>query len=206
MTLQGTLSKMKKPIIALDLDDVVVDHYETLVAFHNSRYGTNHTLADYISDHWSLVWGTDHEETERRAEAFQQLGIGGRTIKRGALEGIAELRKHFDLVIVSVRRKTMVEPTLQWVDEQFPGVFKAVRFVHLWEEPSSPSKAEICRELGADYLVDDSPKHCELAAEAGLRAVLFGNYAWNQVAELPVRVTRCADWPAVREYFDGQTD
>lgn len=193
---------MPKQLIAIDLDDVIVNHYETVVEFHNSRYGTNHTLKDYISDHWGEVWGTDHAETERRATEFAALGVVGRLIKAGATEAIHALSKNYDLAIVTVRRKVNVEPTLAWVDQNFPGVFRTVRFVPIWEEENCPSKADVCKEIGASYLIDDSSKHCRLAAEAGIHAVLFGDFAWNQVDVLPEGVTRCNDWPAVLEYFN----
>jgi 5'(3')-deoxyribonucleotidase len=195
---------MKRPLIAVDIDDVLVDHYEALLAFHNARYGTTHTLQDYVTDHWSVVWGTDHAETERRAKEFAALGVAGRAVKAGALRGVQELRKHYDLGVVTVRRKINVEPTMEWLDIVFPDTFREVRFVPIWEESDAPSKAQICQQLGASYLIDDSLKHCELAAAAGVHAVLFGNFPWNQGAVLPAGVTRCKDWAAVLEYFAAQ--
>jgi uncharacterized HAD superfamily protein len=194
----------KKPIIAVDIDDVLVDHYEALVTFHNETYGTSLTIHDYISDHWHEVWGTTPEETELRAQAFAALGVKDRVIKQGVAEALVQLSRKYDLVIVTARRKVNVDQTLEWIDERFPHVFKEVRFVPIWDEDSTLTKAEICREVGATYLIDDSLKHCRLAAEAGITAILFGDYGWNQASELPEGVTRCKDWVAVLEYFDGR--
>jgi len=193
---------MSRQLIAVDIDDVLVDHYEAVLEFHNSRYGTNHKLADYVTDHWSKVWGLDEKETERRAREFAALGVAGRAIKKGAADGVRALHRDYDLAIVTVRRKVNVEPTLAWAEAEFPGVFKEIRFVPIWEEAGAPSKAEVCKEIGADYLIDDSLKHCELAAAAGIHAVLFGNFPWNQADKLPAGVTRCKNWPAVVEYFE----
>lgn len=192
---------MARQTIAVDIDDVLVDHYEALVEFHNGKYGTAHTVDDYISDHWSLVWGTDKEETERRAREFAELGVANRKLKAGARDALQALHQRYDLAIVTVRRKVNVEPTLAWVADELPGLFKDVRFVPIWEDANTPTKAAICQELGADYLIDDSLKHCTIAAEVGLHAVLFGNYAWNRADALPANVTRCHDWAAVAEYF-----
>jgi hypothetical protein len=42
------------------------------------------------------------------------------------------------------------------------------------------------------------------AAGAGIRALLFGEYAWNASDEvLPQGVDRAKDWPAVAEYFQS---
>jgi hypothetical protein len=60
------------------------------------------------------------------------------------------------------------------------------------------TKAELCREIGAEYLIDDQIKHCAGAARAGLKAVLFGR---SPGAALPAGVTRAAHWDEVAEYF-----
>ena len=52
-------------------------------------------------------------------------------------------------------------------------------------------------------MIDDQPKHCLSAAECGVEALLFGNYRWNQLADLPDRVTRVQDWEEVERYFGG---
>ncbi|HLA48993.1 MAG TPA: hypothetical protein VJY84_00415, partial [Candidatus Saccharimonadales bacterium] len=66
-------------------------------------------------------------------------------------------------------------------------------------------KAEVCREIGADYLVDDQPKHCLAAADAGITALLFGDYKWTRVNNLPKNVIKVRNWPAVLEYFNAKS-
>ena len=95
-----------------------------------------------------------------------------------------------------------VEPTYEWVKKYFPGVFEGVHFVPIWETNNKVTKAEICQQIGADYLIDDLPRHCNLAAEVGIKALLFGDYSWNRNEEITEGVTRVKDWPAVVEYFD----
>lgn len=195
---------MSRSTIAIDMDDVIVDHYEEVVKFHNERYGTAHTLTDYTTDHWSQVWGTNHEETERRAREFASIGVHGRKIKPGAIPAIRTLHGSYDLVIVTVRRKVNVKPTTEWLAKYFPDIFKEVHFLPIWEEDTKQTKADICRELGADYLIDDSLKHCTIAAESGLPVLLFGNYPWNQSKKLPANMQRVRGWKAVLEYFNAQ--
>ncbi|MGH7240930.1 MAG: hypothetical protein ACREGB_01390, partial [Candidatus Saccharimonadales bacterium] len=66
------------------------------------------------------------------------------------------------------------------------------------------TKDQLLTELGADYLIDDQPKHCFAAAAAGITSVLYGDYAWSRgVGTLPEGVVRAANWSEVQEYFDG---
>ena len=63
------------------------------------------------------------------------------------------------------------------------------------------TKAEICAEIGADYLVDDQPKHCLAAAKAGIKTILFGDYKWNRDTKLMPNMVRAKNWQEVLEYF-----
>jgi hypothetical protein len=63
------------------------------------------------------------------------------------------------------------------------------------------TKGQICKKLGASYLIDDNVGHCEKAIEEGVSAVLFGEYGWH--GDAPDKLVRCKDWPAVLEYFDS---
>jgi hypothetical protein len=94
----------------------------------------------------------------------------------------------------------------------FPGIFNGdIHYVGIWGSGAHilnklrQTKAELCRELDIDYLIDDQLKHCIGVAEIGIRALLFGDYSWNQVNQLPKMVTRVKDWAAVLEYFNEQS-
>ena len=66
------------------------------------------------------------------------------------------------------------------------------------------TKADIVKQIGADYLIDDQPKHCFAAAEAGITSLLFGDYRWNRNVKLPEGVVKVRTWHEVLEYFDGR--
>lgn len=188
--------------IAVDIDEVLARHNHTLALFHNQRYGTRHTENDYITDHWSRVWQVSHEETERRvAEFHDSEAYASLEAVSGARDALEELRQRYNLVVVTVRRRRSVNLTEKWVEKHFPGIFRNIRFVHIWEDENTKTKADICQELGASWLIDDSIKHSIAMAQSGGNAILFGNYVWNQADLLPVGVERIENWPAVVEYF-----
>lgn len=194
----------KKLTIAVDVDDVLAQHYEALVDFYNQRYDAQLTFDDYISDHWSDVWNLSQEETQERAEVFAASNLHETfLLKDFAQEAIQKLEKQYNLVVITARRKQNVDVTHQWLAKHFPNTFGHVRFLPIWDTNTTETKASIAHELDASFLIDDSLKHCTLAAEAGMKAILFGDYPWNQAETLPFGVTRCKDWMAVLEYFDG---
>lgn len=192
----------KRQIIAVDVDDVLAHHAEVLIEWGNKRYGTSYTIEDY-TDHWSEIWSLTHDETEEMAALFHQGGYHREfQPRKDALEVLAELKKSYDLVIVTARRKSILDASRDWLDEHYPNIFNDVRFVPIWEEDRTATKAAICSEVGASYLIDDMPKHCNIAAENGIECLLFGNYIWNRNEKIHPNIQRVKDWQEVRHFFD----
>jgi 5'(3')-deoxyribonucleotidase len=200
---------MNKPIIAVDIDDVLAANADGFTAYSNQKWGTSLSPSDY-QEHWSEMWGLDHNETDRRAVEFHASGVIG-TYEHypDALHALRQLIKSYDLIIITSRRVSVMNETLDWLDRYFHDLFTAVHFAGIYDTGRlddgrfAKTKLDVVQAQKVNYLIDDQIKHCTAVAEAGVNAVLFGDYPWNQVNVLPNRVTRCKDWAAVLEYFDG---
>lgn len=194
---------MSRPVIAVDIDEVLARHNFALAAWHNERFGTTHTEHDYFTEYWSRIWHTDEEETERRAAAFQSHGIyRDLPVVEGSYAGLKRLSQTYDLVVVTVRRQSVIDATHLWLQGNFPSLFKDIRFIHFWDKGVATSKAEVAAEMGASYLIDDSLKHCTLAAQEGIEALLFGDYTWNKAETLPRGIHRVKGWSEIMEHFN----
>jgi len=201
-------SSRTKPIIAVDIDDVIAAHAQAFVDYSNQKFGTHLTIDDY-QDHWGEIWKTDHTVTQPRALEYHTSGyMAGYGIIEGAHEALRQLKDRYKLVVITSRRKSVDQLTLDWIDEYYPDTFDSIVFAGFFDNPTKDSlnmtKAELVKQAGADFLIDDQLKHCAAAAKAGIRALLFGDYAWNQAAELPVGVTRVENWGRVIEYFNKE--
>jgi len=196
--------------IAVDIDDVLAANAEGFTAYSNKTWGHTLTSDDYTEE-WAVVWGVSLEEAKRRTEAFHLAGVVGEYRHfPSALPVLRHLRKDFDLIVVTSRRSVLKPETDVWLERYFPGIFKAIHFAGIWDgehhmaQALKQNKAGLCKELGAQYLIDDQLKHCVGAVECGMGALLFGDYRWNQLDKpLPAGITRTADWLAVQEYFDA---
>src|SRR5579862_2110664 len=203
-----------KPIIAIDIDDVLADEAEGVQRFVQQEYGHTHKADDdlfegpyntYWEDRWQLQQGLSREEAENRFEAFLASPIkDDLKVVEGALKAIQELKRNYELVVVTSRYGRQLQTTQPWLEKHFPETFKRLEFVALWNKDKSATKATIAKEIGADYLVDDNADHCALAAEEGITALLFGEQGWNRnVLEAP-GIIRVKNWEEVLEYFNGR--
>jgi uncharacterized HAD superfamily protein len=206
---------MRRQIIAVDLDDVLSATAEGFAMYINERWGGDHRADNYLEE-WAVFWGVSLEEALKRSEEYHASdAVAQYRHDERASSVLRELHLRYDMVVVTSRRSALKQHTDVWLEKHFPGLFKEVRYAGIWDVSHNTdqevqlrlnqTKAEICREIGADYLIDDHPKHCIGAAEAGLKAVLFGEYTWNQVPKLPAGVTRACNWDEVKEYFDAES-
>jgi 5'(3')-deoxyribonucleotidase len=201
---------MSKPIIAVDIDDVLAAEAAFIVAYSNKHWHHRLDIDDY-QEFWEEMWGVDHDEAERRSLELHQPGIEGSYEPLDhAQEVLEHLSERFTLVVVTSRRELVRQETLDWLERNMGSYFSEIIFSGIWDSGNvgahKLTKTEILQSVGAAYLIDDQLKHCAAAAEAGITAVLFGNYPWNQTQSLPSGVYRCDSWQAVQEYFDGRKD
>jgi 5'(3')-deoxyribonucleotidase len=201
-----------RPTIAADLDDVVSNERHAVMHFANELHGLGLTEADFAVEgpYWSY-WEhvLKRHVSEDKADQFNDLYKEAEVWRRhepqaGAIEALGTLRESHDLAIVTSRGDLKGKATFEWLEQHFPDVFRKVEFVQLWGQRGDVTKAVICQALGAEWLIDDNPGHCALAAEAGVQGLLFGEYGWNRNVEIPKGVTRVRNWQEVLEYFDGE--
>lgn len=198
-----------KPIIAVDIDEVLADGAEVFVQFSNEQWGTNLSVDDY-QEHWAAMWQVDNVEVERRSEIWHQAGmLYGHGTKLDSERVLRSLKDRFELVITTSRRLSQKDGTLEWIAKNYSDIFSEVHFAGIFDgglkdlRVYEHTKADLYREIGAAYTIDDQVKHCFAAAEDGVHALLFGDYNWNKVGgTLPANVVRCSDWAAVKSYFD----
>jgi FMN phosphatase YigB (HAD superfamily) len=154
------------------------------------------------------MWDVDIAEVERRATELHRPGLPtSYRLLDGAVSALQALKERYELVILTSRRNVVKDETLAWLNDVFADVFSEVHFTGFWDTISEDShlmtKGELAKQIGADYLIDDQAKHCMAAAGAGIRSILFGDYAQTRNLDLPSGVTRCKDWAEVLDYFDA---
>lgn len=202
---------MDRPIIAIDIDDVLAASASAFVLFSNERWGTHLTLDDFDED-WSKMWAIGHDQTMERAREFHNSGlISSYDHYDEALPVLEMLSGRYRLVVLTSRNQRLNQETRAWVESRYPGLFEEIYFSGIYDNVDnghgnhaySKTKAERLKAIDASYLIDDQPKHVIGAAEAGIKAILFGNYSWNAEVDLPSNVERCVSWHEVGAYFDG---
>ena|SRR3990167_7500467 len=197
---------VNKPTIAVDIDDVLVPHVEDLITWHNKEYGTNMDLASYHSRD-PKDWGSDTiEEAISRVQKFFVTPdfLEARPMAE-AVGVLTKLSKGYKLIVITARDDIIESVTRKWLNQHFPELFKEAHFTARFNlEGKSLSKADMGKNAGAQYLIDDTLDNIIEASKTGIAALLFGDYPWNQANGLPDGVTRTKNWQEVLEYFNAE--
>lgn len=188
--------------VAVDVDEVLGQFLVCLNRFLAERHGMRFTVSDYDRYVFASVWQCSTDHSNHIVHEFFQSPhfAAGIPPIPGALESLRRLSAHCDLVVVTSRQHAIREPTLAWIEAHFPGVFGEVHFGnHFALAGASRPKSEICREIGAQVLVDDNPGYARECADAGIDVLLYDwglEYPWSKGEGLDThpRIRRVTDW------------
>lgn len=197
-----------KPIIAVDVDDVLAIHAQEFVNYSNNRWGTNLEVGDY-HDHWAEIWQVDWDETQRRLHEYLNAGQFAKYRSVNDADAVLKkLKSKYKLAVLTARQQSLAKDTLAWVEKHFSNTFDEVHFAGIWdlglEEAVKRNKTAVAKQIGAKYLIEDQLKYALPVAEAGIKVLLFGDYPWNKLEKLPKNIIRVKNWQEVLEYFDGR--
>ena len=190
-----------KKIIAVDIDEILAGFMDYFISYHNLTYQTKITKNEVFSFDLHEVFKVTREEIMVRMVKF---GEGGHNIKikpvAGAKEGIdALVKKGYELHLVTSRPSVIQKDTEEWIMQHFPDKFTNLHHAfnqNIHKEGSKKKKWEICKEIGAEVLIDDYLPNALSCSENGIKVLLM-DAPWNQVEKLPKGVTRVKGWDEI---------
>ena len=203
---------MTKKVLAVDIDDVLADSTEALRVRVNKFLSVNIEKQHYKVDgpywhYYEHVWenqGIADKVSHEALEADMEHGQSHVLPVTNAINALAELAKHYDIIMVTSRNQAWAKATEAWLHTHFGKSYKALHILGNHKNTDKPrTKGEVCQEIGASWLIDDNPEHCLSAIAHGTEAILFGEYGWH--FDAPEHLVRCKDWSAVLEYFNAKT-
>lgn len=202
-------SDTKARLVAIDIDDVTADTHRAIKAWAEATTGVALDTRHYHTDdpywhYYDQIWKR-HGLEKLDLDIFLSGMVANQDhipVNQDAVRVIKDLDKRFGVVFITSRLPTMASSTREWLDVHIDASIPFYFAHNPWSGQTAQSKGELCAELGAKYLIDDSPDHCLDVEGVGVTPILFGDYGWNRRA--PESLTRCLDWKAVESYFHGR--
>lgn len=189
---------MRRLVIAIDCDDVLLPSTPELIRMYNAQYGTHVSLEGaHTAD--NPAWEADARDARRRIFDLQHSTQYGEIVPyNDAIAACSRLAQAHELHLVTARPDELTRVTERMLKQYFGDVFSSIEHVGL-----DASKGEVCRRIAADVLIDDNLKHLEDAQNCSVPYTLwFGDYPWNQQVHDRTGIHRCGDWSAVEQEID----
>lgn len=146
------------------------------------------------------MWdGTKQEAAERIPRFFAEIDMLTMPPIAGSQSTLTQLKETHDLIVISARDSATLEDTQAWIDKYFPDIFPEMHLgiANPLNNEKQLNKAELCKQLSVQTLIDDQLKNLEDCAKLDIQVILFGDYAWNQSDDLPKNTVRVKDWDEV---------
>ncbi|MBS3133740.1 hypothetical protein J4214_00745 [Candidatus Woesearchaeota archaeon] len=173
--------------IGIDLDDVLADTTPALISFHNDFYGTRLKRDGFHSQFYVNVWGETLEDAIRKVQEFHDSAYFD-NIKpvNGSAKFIDSLYLKNDLYIITSRKEAFIEKTILWINRYFSGKFKGIYFSDNYHVGynGKKTKTQICLEIGAKLMIEDSLEYSKECSKSGIRVILL-DCPWNQSEDIP---------------------
>jgi uncharacterized HAD superfamily protein len=185
--------------IGIDFDETLVDSMKAIIKLHNEQYGTHYKKDDVTEYHVENIWGGTKEEWTAKLDDF----LSAKNTAHfdpipGAIPAIDALKSAgHELYIITARGDSDVEATELWLTKHFPSTFEGVHYGHVRSDDPAKrrKKADMCKELGIELMIDDHISVAKNCSEEGIRVLLLDE-PWNQ-GELPPGVARVYSWEEI---------
>ncbi len=194
------MDRSQLPKVAIDLDEVVFPFMEGINAHYNRLFGTSYKVSDYHDYNLEAVWDQPKNRVDQIIREFLSGDVRHLQPMDGAVMGLKVLEQEFQMAAVSMRDglSTIVQATQRYLQHHGADVFDLG--IHLCgnRHLGTPhrSKLDVCRALGAQYLLDDHPQNVLACAAGGMYCVLHGTMPHSRLeGPIPERVYVAKDWP-----------
>lgn len=167
----------KRPVVAVDVDEVLGQFVHQLCAFHNASYRTSLTPEDFTTYNFHDAWGGTKEQADAKVCLFFKSSyfLDGLPVIEGAAEILAKWCDRLELHIVTSRQNVLEEHTRYWINKHYSGIFHKLHFGnHYSKQGRVWSKPELCDAINAVMIIDDNMMYATQCAEAGIKTCLFG--------------------------------
>lgn len=193
--------------IAIDIDDVLGRTFQEVVDYYNRRFGGNANVRFMKDTNMRTLLGISKEDFQKFLDEFY-----GKRILEGMLpvedcQRVVELLdQEHELNIITSRSLGIEDQTLNWLNKHFSDKFSEVHHSgnHYFVQ-DRPTKAELCKQLGINVLIEDDLRYAEESAFRGTKVLLM-NAPWNQKEDLHENIIRVKDWNHVLEEINNMQE
>ncbi len=193
--------------LAFDLDDILASFQHGWVAYNAERYQSSVKYDDITDYDYAKVYNIPGDEVYRRIfEFYDSPYISNLLPVPGAQDLAKKLSSNHELFVLTSRPTELRDLTENWVNQNFPSIFKEVILTNQISRDGhnhKVTKADLCLEKDFGYLIDDAPVYINQVAAVNKKAIVVTK-PWNATYSFDdSNVTRVPDISEVARVIVG---
>ncbi len=185
--------------IAIDIDDVLMEFSKGFLIHGNKKFGKNIDFEGLFEYSLMQVLGISRKEELILLDEFYETKEFYETSPfEGAQNALNFLSKNNEIYIITARSLKIKSKTDDFFSKHFPNLNYKIFHSGDFSKEQGKTKAELCKELQIDILVEDNKSFCESCAKTGVNVFLVDK-PWNQNHKKHEKISRCKDWQEIFE-------
>lgn len=185
--------------IGVDIDEVIVNQLEQVIAFYYSKTGKYVPLDNFFSYNWWEVWGVSKDEAIKIDKDFKASSyFENLSLIEGAREAILKLSLSHEVFFITSRSLLFKDKTENFIKKNFPNnQFEIIFSSDFHIENPGKTKSDLCKELNLNFLIEDNSEYALQSAKEGIKVFLL-NKPWNKGVSHK-NLFRVKDWGEILE-------
>ena len=195
---------VQKPVLVVDIDDVLAEFVNSLNKFHNDFFDTDFKLQDYIHYDLENIWGgTKQDSLNKLFSFYDSKNFDDLNPVKDAFNALKELFKKFKIIAITGRPYKIKEKTENFIKKNFGNLIDEILFTnHILKQTVNMDKSSVCLSKGVRFIVEDHLGISNKCAEKGIKVFLI-NKSWNQGPLINENVQRVKDWNEILELLNS---
>jgi len=184
--------------IGIDIDEVIVEFLKGYLEIYEKIYGKKGFYKDFHSyNFWECLPISKEQAIRIAEEFFDSEEFENIEFVKGAKQAVQTLSKNHELIFLTARPVKIKEKTIRFFNKHFPEssfeIFHSGDFF-----AGNKSKAEICKDLGISFLIEDN-EHYALDCSKNCEKVFLLDKPWNQNMKNQKNIIRVKNWQEIME-------
>ncbi len=164
--------------IGVDLDDVVFEFTKEILKLVREVHDKSFEFEEVNNYSFHELFELDPLEI---SEVVKSVDMANLNLIPGAKDFVLKLSKKHEIYFITSR--VFREGTKESLEKNFSGLAYGLFFSsNPYIGTEGKDKGEICKELGVDFMIEDSTKHAKICADKGIKTFLIDK-PWNQKLE-----------------------
>jgi 5'(3')-deoxyribonucleotidase len=156
--------------IAVDLDEVLFPLLKPMMKYHR----VNEPSTMRYPYKFSEVFGVTPDRAQSMLYAYcDTYEFENQRPVIGARHNVEAISQNVDkMYIVTGRQEFLRDKTEKWIQTHFPNVFNDIIFTNSYT-PDEIRKADVCKALNADLVIDDLIETCKDCKELKIKSINY---------------------------------